>query len=102
MVAHLRAALRAGHDVIEAHGRYGKTVALRDLQLHHPKTHYLALTIADADIPYLQSLLQSVLNPQQTIILDDVHLLAKAEQVCPGTVPANAYLVAIRFLQRRH
>lgn len=76
-----RSALEQGHLFLVAPGGYGKTLFLRSLVTQRPNSYYFALTQADADLTYLQARLTTALpQPTATIVLDDIHHLAHANE----------------------
>ncbi len=79
---HLQEALEVGHVFLTAPGGYGKSLALQSLVAHRPATHLVRVTIADLDPATLQTRLSPLLQPDHTIILDDVHLLENGPEVC--------------------
>lgn len=81
LVALVRAALRKGHVLIGAPGGYGKTTLLLDLARSLPEAHYLALSLADTDLAYFQARLRLLYASQQTLLIDDVHVLTDAPEV---------------------
>jgi len=72
----INAALQTGHLLIHAPAGYGKTTLIQHLIRQRPHSVYVACTSADIDLVHLAARVQAHLQPEQTIILDDVHLLA--------------------------
>ncbi|MEM7344568.1 MAG: BTAD domain-containing putative transcriptional regulator [Chloroflexota bacterium] len=78
----LQEALERSHVFLTAPGGYGKSVSLQALVAHRPATHLVRVTVADLDPVTLQARLSPLLQDDQTIILDDIHLLEGGPEVC--------------------
>ncbi|NCC36076.1 MAG: hypothetical protein EOM24_29285, partial [Chloroflexia bacterium] len=75
----IAALLEEGHLFINAPAGYGKTMLLQSLQTERPLTHLIALTPADSDLAVLAARLEALRQPENTLLLDDVHHLLMAE-----------------------
>ncbi|WP_245860446.1 BTAD domain-containing putative transcriptional regulator [Candidatus Chloroploca asiatica] len=73
------ALLEEGHLFINAPAGYGKTMLLQSLQTERPLTHLIALTPADSDLAVLAARLEALRQPENTLLLDDVHHLLTAD-----------------------
>jgi len=80
LLRQLQHALESGHVFLTAPAGYGKSVALRALAAHRPDTYLAALTPADADVTVLSARLSPRLQSQNTLLLDDIHLLAHSRE----------------------
>ena len=80
LLRRLQAALKTGHVAISAPPGYGKTTLLRLLAGQQPDSYLIALELGDVDAGHLQVRLQPLTRPGATLLLDDVHLLAEADE----------------------
>jgi pentatricopeptide repeat protein len=78
----LRRTLETSHVLLTAPAGYGKSVALRSFARSSPRIQLISLTQADLDLAVLQARLKPLLEPDNTVLLDDVHLLADGSDVC--------------------
>lgn len=78
----LRQTIPNSHIFLTAPAGYGKTVALRRFARDTDGTHLITLTAADLDLAGLRARVRPFQQPQNIILLDDVHLLAAESEIC--------------------
>ena len=82
ILAQLQRALETGHALLTAPAGYGKSAILRALASERPSTHLIILTPTDKDLAAFSARLQPLMQPDHTILLDDVHLLDGERETC--------------------
>lgn len=102
LLARLNAALRTEHVLITAPAGYGKSLLLRTLVAGRPRSAYLPLTPAFADLPYLQAQLAPLLKTHATLVLDDVHHVTNSPDVTSWLLDQLATPAPALILSGRH
>ena len=82
VMRHLQHTLETCHVLLTGPAGYGKSMALRALKAERPLTQLVQLTPADLDPTVLKARLLPLLQPNQTILLDDVHVLEGGSEAC--------------------
>lgn len=80
LIRRIQRALRTSNVHLLAPAGYGKSTLLRILVTNAPQCHYLALTLADADLAVLQHRIEALPAQVAVVVVDDVHYLADAPE----------------------